>query len=631
MNKFIRRNNKKLLAIAGVFLMITFVANTRYGGPGGNRGNEVIGTIGKDKVIESELEDSRQQWRLLKQALMVQDPKTGEYLPFLAYRFPPAQAIDQDPKLYLLLQEEAGRLGTGVTDQGILDFLAQERIDIQLPSGAITHFDQIQSVDPDYAIEVRQAIAGFLSIVQASNRAQDLCKISCPIENYFLAENDQKISVRLVGFDANKLNSKIPAPTTQELEQHFKDFADLEPSGTGSEKNPLGFGYKIPDEVRLQTISVSRRDLKDAVSKSKSDYDWDVLARGYYLKHKADYPSTQPTATQPSPTAKNFEQVRADVLEQVINPLVDDLSDRVQKSILATLSADWAAYHAAHPDTQPATNSASSDSSLGFAYNSYDYMKALAAKVQTEFNVLPETAAYNQPLSSSDLSKLSGIGHAHTAGGALSLEETATDPTLAVFQPSATLQDDASTFYLFRVTERIPAHPPASMAEVADAVKTDWVKSQAYETALKQATALRDAAVKTGLTTAAANARLIVDTTPPFSASLVKATEPVAGVPLAGEDVAIFKQKCESILESAAKQEPPVAMVEAPNESKVLVIELAEVQPDWPDGQRYVAEAAVSQELMSEFARPLTQQWFTLPAVEARLGYVDAQKDKSAG
>jgi hypothetical protein len=34
---------------------------------------------------------------------------------------------------------------------------------------------------------------------------------------------------------------------------------------------------------------------------------------------------------------------------------------------------------------------------------------------------------------------------------------------------------------------------------------------------------------------------------------------------------------------------------------------------------------------MSEFARPLTQQWFTLLAVEARLGYTDVGKAKDAG
>ena len=91
----------------------------------------------------------------------------------------------------------------------------------------------------------------------------------------------------------------------------------------------------------------------------------------------------------------------------------------------------------------------------------------------------------------------------------------------------------------------------------------------------------------------------------------------------------MFKQKCQSILESAAKHEPPVAVVEAPNEFKVLVIELSDVQPDWANGQRYVAEASVTRELMSEFARPLEQEWYSLSAVEARLGYVDVQKNKS--
>jgi hypothetical protein len=164
---------------------------------------------------------------------------------------------------------------------------------------------------------------------------------------------------------------------------------------------------------------------------------------------------------------------------------------------------------------------------------------------------------------------------------------------------------------------------------VADTVRADWIKDQAYQSALKQATQLRDAAANVGLAPAAAATGQLVVSTPPFSAGLAKA-DPIASVPLTGDDVMNFKEKCQTILGSAAKHEPPVAVVEAPNESKVLVVELDSVQPDWPKGQRYVAEAGVTRELMSELGRPLASEWFKLPSVEARLGYTD-EKNKNAG
>jgi hypothetical protein len=168
------------------------------------------------------------------------------------------------------------------------------------------------------------------------------------------------------------------------------------------------------------------------------------------------------------------------------------------------------------------------------------------------------------------------------------------------------------------------------MTDLVQTVTSDWIKGQAYALAQKRAADLRDAAAKTGLTAAAAAAGLPVANAGPFSAGVAKESEPVEGVPLTGEDILNFKQKCQSILELAAKQQPPVAVVEAPNESKVMVIELADVKPDWASGKMYVAEADVTRELLSEFSRPLEMDWFTLPAVEARLGYVDVQK-KSAG
>jgi hypothetical protein len=651
MNKFLRKNNKKLLAIIGVFLMVAFAAQTRYGSGGGSRGTAVIGHVGDEPVIESELESARQQWSLLRQALVIEDPQQpGQYASFLGTRFAPAEAIEQDPKLYLLLLKEADRMGTGVSDQEVSDFLNNPQIDIQMPNGSIARYDQMQSVDPDYAADVRQATAGFLRVAQASNRAMDLWKFSRPLKNFALAEDHQNIAVRLVDIDAKKLEAKVPAPTTQDLQHQFEQFADVPSSGSGSEKDPLGFGYQIPDAVRLQTIAVSRDQLKQAIKKSKSDYDWKVLEWSYYLKHQSDFPATQPAAppatammtlptTHPAPTTKPFEEVRADILDKVMAPDVDDLNDRVQKSIVSIWTNDWKTYHAAHPQTQPTTaagqNDAEGNSSLGVPYGSYDYLKALAAKVQKDFDVLPETRDCNKPLSMADLSKLPGIGQSHIAAAATdsatSFADAAMNPSLDLLAPSGPLQDTDSTNYLFRVTQRIAAHAPASMAEVADAVHSDWVKAQAYQLAQKKAEALKGTAAKAGLPSAAAAAGLPVVTTPPFSAGLAQGAEPIPDVPLAGDDVKTFKEKCQSVLEAAAKHEPPVAVVLAPNQSKVLVIELSDVTPDWPKGEKYVAEAQVTRELMSEFARPLQEQWFTLPSVEARLGYTDAQKNKDAG
>jgi hypothetical protein len=663
MIKYIRKNNKKVLALFSAALMVAFAAQTRYGSPGGgNRGNTVIGHIGTAIVTEGDLDSAHQQWRLLRQAMVVEyPPQSGQYQSFVALAFQPTQTIDQDPTLYLLLLQEAQKRGIEVSEQDVQNFLTRQQILIQMPSGSVAQFDQIQSVDPDYYIDIREAIAGFLRVEQASGQAIDLCKFSRPLKDLELAENHQNITVRTVTFGANKLSGKIPAATPQDLHKQFEQFADVAPSGMASENNPLGFGYKIPDQAKVETIAVSRRMLKDAVLRTKSSYDWEVLARGYYLKHQAEFPATQPIAPpaiamvtlptrQPLSTTRPFEQVSAEIMDKVMGPDVDALSDRVQKSIAATLAKDWASYHAANPATQPTTDpgagvgvsvgaasasmatSQPAVSSLGVPYDSYAYLTALAAKVQKDFDLLPKSEEDNKPMTVPELAKLPGVGAAHIIDAPTMFASAAMDRSLAILQPSAPLKNDEdSTIFFFRVTERIPAHAPASMTDIAGTVATDWLKSEQYQSAVDQAKALRDAAAKTGLVSAAAAVGQGVTTTPPFSADLEKGNDPVIGVPLTGNDIMLFREKCQSIVDAAAKHEPPVTVVESPNESKAVVIELADVQTDWPKGEKYVAEAQVTQELMSEFGRPLATEWFTLPSVEARLGFVDAQKKKGAG
>src|SRR5258706_9174198 len=69
MTKFIRKNQKKLLAVFVVFLMISFVATTGTGRQGGRE--HTIGTYdhGKSTLGSREFESLSSQWRFLRHDL----------------------------------------------------------------------------------------------------------------------------------------------------------------------------------------------------------------------------------------------------------------------------------------------------------------------------------------------------------------------------------------------------------------------------------------------------------------------------------------------------------------------------------------------------------------------------------
>ena len=324
----------------------------------------------------------------------------------------------------------------------------------------------------------------------------------------------------------------------------------------------------------------------------------------------------------------------------VMKPQIDELADKVQHELMSILSGDFAKYKAglpatppttdptATPATMPASTVASSPvkSSLGMPFDSDQYLPALAVKVQQDTGVLPVVEQINKPIARDDASHLPGIGAAQSSDGMLSMTAALDDPTMMPFQPSVPLSDESGTTYFFRIRQRIAAHRPASLADVASTVEANWRLSKAFDDCRTQADKLLAAAKDSSLTAAAHAANLDIDYPSPFALSGPTATGPIKGLPLTGDSVDVFRQGCQSLLSDAAEHKPAVTSVESPLDGKILVAELSGVSPEWPPSQRGMAEAEVAAELRYKLARPLQTSWFKLADVTQRIGYKDVEK-----
>ena len=682
MHNFFRKNSKKLLAVMGIFLMVSFAATARTPSAG-QRTAVAIGSFGSTKIFNSDVDTARQDLRILLQSLVVQPNGTGDWQPMLSATQPIIAAMLQDPKLFVLLQKEAEQMGIVVGDEPIdeqMSRLFRVNIAVQVPDGPVRPLHALaETGQEDLAQAVQAAGRRFFSVLLASNQAVDMMKISAPLREYYLAQDHQQLQVRTVVFAARNELSHVPKPTTQQLQEQFNRFADVPSTGSSSSVSPFGVGYQIPEQYKLETLSIPHATVVAAVKKSKSDYDWDVAAHYYYDKHLADFPATQPTASSlPSmvaapttavastnaSTTKPFEVVQADVMAAVMKPQIDALADKAQHEIAATLAADATTYHAppdptiteqTHAGTAPtnsptyvrterpraipdsstqisSTHDATTQStatSLNTGFDTLEYFPALAAKIQQDTGILPVVEQLNKPISIDEAAALPGIGSSHSADGMLAFREALSDPMLTPFQPSVSLTDDAGSIYFFRVRQRIAAHRPASMDAIASTVLADWQLSQAFDLARAAADKLSTAARTDGLIAAAHAANLEIDYPPAFALSGRAGREPIKGVPLSGDALEHFRQRCQSLLTAAAQHQPPVTTIESPLDAKILVAELSGVVPDWHAGQRQQIESEVSLELRNEFSRPLQSEWFTLADVEKRLGYKDLDKNKS--
>ena len=77
MISILRKNNKKIMAVLGVFLMIAFGWPTFRGRNAARSGSEVVGRIGSDTIYGVEYQNARGEWETLNKELRFFRPSRG--------------------------------------------------------------------------------------------------------------------------------------------------------------------------------------------------------------------------------------------------------------------------------------------------------------------------------------------------------------------------------------------------------------------------------------------------------------------------------------------------------------------------------------------------------------------------
>lgn len=666
MYRFIQKYKKRFLAVFGVLLMIVFILPAGIDQLGGGR-DPVFATIGDEELHVSEFQQAEQEWRMLTELRAGGPPSQfGMPIPF-AYRLGwnpatsemealqgrppiPVRAISANPRLYLLLQREAQRMGIGISDDRVNDVLVNEL------AGAIPP-------DKRAAEGLRRAIRNFLAVEVAFDRASSVIKVSDPAVKHQLARRTQNVTVSVIEIPAAAYAEKLPAPTTQQMQAHFDKYKDVSPVVHPTD-NPFGFGYRYPNRVKFQYISVPREDVRKMVEASRSEYEWEVEAQKYYIQNQSEFPTTQgaqPTtaatqsATQSTtqsvaqaarPTTRPFEEVREEAKQRILVPEVERRAEQIQSRIAAIMAGDYQVFrNAAGGATQPTTAPVSSQ---GVPYNSYEYLQRLAQTIQREFKVLPTVAAYDDQFrAQEELATLPQIGTAYVEETNRPFAEyltTAARPflpeelqesreALAVWAPSRPLRDAANNGYLARLTAADPAHAPEALAEVEDAVRADVTAAAAFEQAKADAEKLLEQAKQSGLRQAAQSAQRVVLTVGPFPADI---RGKLPGLEMKNEEsTAVFADEAFDLLSTPAPRDgaKPMGLIELPREGKVYVAELADLQqrPQMAMFGGDTAAAEIERGMLQELERMFEVYWFNFEDAKQRLNYVatDIARDDS--
>ena len=272
----------------------------------------------------------------------------------------------------------------------------------------------------------------------------------------------------------------------------------------------------------------------------------------------------------------------------------------------------------------------------------------MAADIQKQFGVLPAVVSKSdQWLGSDELTKLPGIGTARlprtgqtfanavvqSAEAFMPLPEKA-DPAsvLSLLEPSQPLEDFSGNVYVFRLTDAQRAHAPQDLAEVREQVETDVRAGRAYERAMEEAKKFLEAAKKDRLPAAAAAAGKEVIPTGTIGRGMFgMGPTTIPNYPTTpGVRQEMIQQAMRLLTEATPDARHPVALIELPEEKKVLVAELGEVTSSLQPSQAYYVQLGQANTIAFQQTQNLAAEYFAAEAVKARLNYRSLDEEEKA-
>jgi hypothetical protein len=661
MYRFFDKHGKKTLAVAAAFLMVAFLLPST--GLNCDSNFSQFGKIDGKAVDGLAMQSAHSRLQSL-QRLIVIDPVTRQPMaawdrifsfrtdPVLGAILPPTfsrelyQRCRENEILWLLLVTEASDNFTIADEDEVNSFFSDNAQPQVLTQDFPTVVYQ-PLTNPPAIDDMKQSVRMALAVRDQFLRSLQSVKISTPMINDRLAERFQQAKARFAIFDASAYLKDLPAPTDEELKSHFDAYAAVVPQ-TFSDANPFGFGYRVPDRLRLQYIAVPEDQVMAAVLKSKDDFAWEEEARIYYNRNWekfAEKPATTPATTQAATTQPTttqaastrpvklpFDLVSAKVYDAIRQPLIEQRRRAVVNMVLELMNDD---YIRLTQDLTATTQQVASTKVRGVEFSSHDYLLKVRDEVQKRHNVTVDVVNENVLVDSLAFRMNPGIGGAlveevgprdreqpaasylfsqlrplHPQAQTGQAELDLLEPTKPLWTPERT--------YIARVVEADPSHPAKALADVKDRVERDVRRKNAFAKAVEAA----EAALAKGRQSGLSSLDQLVFTSDWFNGF----DRRIPGVPIADNYASTLVRAMTEQLRgvSSKSQLPRHTVIKAQIADKVVAAELFDVETKISTNLDGFARARTRGELQMETIAysGIVQNWFAPAAIMRRVNYV---------
>jgi hypothetical protein len=230
---------------------------------------------------------------------------------------------------WLLLNNEARRAGIRVPNEDAGRQLA--RIIPQLFEGT-TYRRFISSLINRRGISQERILTAFgklLAVWQYAHLVTSGQAVTTPQLEHLISWEKETINTEFVRFESDVFAENQEQPPEDKLREHFekynKSFAD-----DIRQDNPYGFGYKLPDRVRLEYIVVKLEDVSSIVPAPTHEE-----AEGYYQRHTEEFTESVPSDPN-DPNSPMVERTKsyAEVAGEVQQRIKQDRINSKAESIL---------------------------------------------------------------------------------------------------------------------------------------------------------------------------------------------------------------------------------------------------------------------------------------------------------
>jgi hypothetical protein len=377
--KWLRKNNKKIMAIVVVVLMIVFIGGTALEqllGGFTQRQNKTIAYFGDgQKITEYDLLQAQRELEILQMieapSLLRAFPAAGPYMRVPAfYTVLLGELIFENKNIssqassyikqiamtqgysisekqindiyrrslparfyWLLLKEEAHQAGMRFSNDHAKYFLTE----LARSFFKTTYSQLMQSlVNPSaggrgQSASEQEVLAAFSDLMSVWEYARLICSNEAVTEQqvrHNISLSRETMDIEFVRFDSLTFSKDSPEPSQEQIEEQFEKFKDISP-GQVSDANSYGFGYKLPNRVAFQYLGVKLEDIEKIINKpTAEDCEQYYQQHRDLMKEKVSQDPNDPNSPMIERTL-SFPEVADMIYERLLEERVDSKTNEI--------------------------------------------------------------------------------------------------------------------------------------------------------------------------------------------------------------------------------------------------------------------------------------------------------------